>query len=203
MLGETRYVGSSVLRNEDQRLLNGNGNFLDDIKITGCQYIHFVRSNIAHGIVKSIDISEAEKIIGITKIYTGEDLQGMLQSMAPSKADGGIFEEKLFSTMGNKDAFIRREDRHPIVVGKVRHVGEIIAVVVGTDPYVVEDAAELIIVDIEEIQPVVDPKNALEVESPKIYDHWEDNRSLYLHVSKGDIEDAFANAHTTVKRTFY
>ena len=203
MLGETRYVGSSVLRNEDQRLLNGNGNFLDDIKISGCQYIHFVRSNIAHGIVKSIDISEAEKIIGITKIYTGEDLQGMLQSMAPSKADGGIFEEKLFSTMGNKDAFIRREDRHPIVVGKVRHVGEIIAVVVGTDPYVIEDAAELIIVDIEEIQPVVDPKDALEVESPKIYDHWEDNRSLYLHVSKGDIEDAFANAHTTVKRTFY
>ena len=68
MLGETRYVGSSVLRNEDQRLLNGNGNFLDDIKISGCQYIHFVRSNIAHGIVKSIDISEAEKVAHITKI---------------------------------------------------------------------------------------------------------------------------------------
>ena len=72
MLGETRYVGSSVLRNEDQRLLNGNGNFLDDIKISGCQYIHFVRSNIAHGIVKSIDISEAEKVAHITKIYTEE-----------------------------------------------------------------------------------------------------------------------------------
>lgn len=203
MLEQSRYVGTSVPRTEDQRLITGKGNFLDDIRVSGCQYVHFVRSNIAHGTITDIDISEAEQCPNITKILIGQDLQGMLQSMAPSKADGGVFEDKLFSVLGAGEAFIRREDRHPIVIDKVRHVGEIIAIIVGTDPYAIEDAAEMVIVEIEEIEPLVDPTYALTEDAPKLYDHWDDNRSLYLHVKKGDVDSAFSTAHTTVRRTFH
>ena len=53
------YTGNSVLRKEDSRLLTGSGKYLDDIKIVGCHYVHFIRSNIAHGRIVDIDISEA------------------------------------------------------------------------------------------------------------------------------------------------
>tara|TARA_B100000683_G_scaffold57710_1_gene55478 strand:- start:7732 stop:10104 length:2373 start_codon:yes stop_codon:yes gene_type:complete len=197
------YTGNSVLRKEDSRLLTGSGKYLDDIKIVGCHYVHFIRSNIAHGRIVDIDISEALNSEGITNVFIGKDLEDKITSMAPSKADGGIFEKELFEKLGSENAFIRREDRYPIAVEKVLHVGEIVAIVVGKDPYLVEDAAETIIVEIEELGAVSDPFAALDKSAPLLYDHWEDNRSLTLGVTKGDVNSAFANADFRVSDIFH
>jgi carbon-monoxide dehydrogenase large subunit len=123
--------------------------------------------------------------------------------MAPSKADGGVFEEQLFDALGEGRSFIRREDRTPLVVDRVRHIGEIVAVVVADDPYRAEDAALAVAVEIEELPPVVDPHQALRADSPRLYDRWPDNRSLRLEVAKGDVDAAFAEAVTVVRRRLH
>jgi|TARA_B110000263_G_scaffold241073_1_gene244912 carbon-monoxide dehydrogenase large subunit len=203
VIGETRYVGTSVPRREDARLLQGTGRFIDDIRLPGCHHVVFVRSSMAHGILRGIDATDARTVPGVLAVLTGADLASTLPIMAPSKADGGVFEEQLLDILGSDKSFIRREDRKPVAVDRVRHVGEIVAVVVATDPYIAEDAAERVVVDIEPLAAVVDPYAALEVDAPRLYDHWPDNRSLRLHVTKGDIDAAFSSAATVVKRRFH
>lgn len=204
-IGETRsvragYMGRSVPRREDERLLRGQGRFIDDICPPGCHHVRFVRSDIAHGLLRSVDVEEARALPGVLVILNGQDLEATLPIMAPSKADGGVFEEQLLDLLGSESSFIRRENRLPLVVDRVRHVGEIVAVVVATDPYVAEDAADLIVVDIDELPSVVDPHAAVLPDAPLLYDHWADNRSLQLHVIKGDVAAAFDAAATVVRR---
>ena len=66
MASKIVYTGNSILRKEDSRLLEGKGNYLDDIKIVGCHYVQFIRSNVAHGRIIDIDISEALNSEGIS-----------------------------------------------------------------------------------------------------------------------------------------
>ena len=203
MTGAGSQVTESASRREDARFLHGTGRYLDDLSVAGLHHIAFVRSTVAHGILHGVTTAEAFAMPGVTAVLTGRDLSRRLGHLAPSKADGGVFEEKLLSQLGDSRSFIRREARPPIAVDRVRHVGEIISVVIADDPYRAEDAAERVGVDISELDPVVDPGRALEDGSPLLYDHWPDNRSLHLHVSKGDIDTALARARTVSRRRLH
>lgn len=70
-------IGASSKRREDVRFLTGDGNYTDDINVAGQAYVHFLRSDIAHGRIKSVDTSAAEGMPGVVKVFTGKDFEGV------------------------------------------------------------------------------------------------------------------------------
>ena len=186
-----------------ERFLRGESRFLDDLDAPGLLHIGFVRSLIAHGAVRRVDAGAARAMPGVAAAYTGAELADRLPAMAPSKADGGVFEPRLFEALDDDGSFIRRENRPPVAVDRVRHVGEILAVVAAEDRYALADALERVEAEIAEFEPVVDPHRALAAGAPRLYDDWPDNRCLELRAGKGDAEAAFAAAATVTRRRLH
>ena len=186
-----------------ERFLRGESRYLDDLDAPGLLHVGFVRSLIAHGAVRRVDAGPARRMPGVVAAYTGAELADRLPAMAPSKADGGVFEPRLFEALGDDGSFIRREDRPPVAVDRVRHVGEILAVVAAEDRYALADALERVAVDIAELEPVVDPHRALAPDAPRLYEAWPDNRCLELRVAKGEAEAAFAAAAIVTRRQLH
>ena len=186
-----------------ERFLRGESRYTDDLDAPGLLHIGFVRSLVAHGAVRRVDAGPARRMPGVIAAYTGAELADRLPAMAPSKADGGVFEPRLFEALGDDGSFIRREDRPPVAVERVRHVGEILAVVAAENRYTLADALERVAVDIAELKPVVDPHRALAPGAPRLYEAWPDNRCLELRVAKGDAEAAFAAAAVVTRRRLH
>ena len=139
-------IGKPLLRREDQRFLTGAGQYTDDVVLHGQSYGVFLRSPYAHARIKSIDISKAAKADGVVAIFTGADL-------AEAKI-GGL---PCGWLIHNKDGTPMKEPAHPVLAqGKVRHVGDQVALVVAESTLQAKDAAELIEVDYEELPPVID-----------------------------------------------
>src|SRR5215470_17170008 len=152
---QTRFVGRSILRREDQRLLTGRGQFIADIVLPRMLHAVFVRSPVAHGRIKKIDVARAAAAPGVTLAMSGAELARMLppapdaQLALPSKWRA-LVEHKLHNP------------QQPLLAAdKVRHVGEAIAVVVAESLYAAEDAVELIQPELEPLPAVVDPEQAV------------------------------------------
>lgn len=181
-------IGASTKRREDIRFLTGKGRYTDDINIRGQLYAHFVRSQVAHGRIKSIDASAAEASPGVAKVFTSADF-----TSAGSIPCGW--------QVTDRHGKVMLEPKHPILAeGKVRHVGDPIAVVVAETLDQARDAAELIEIDIEELPAVVDMKAAVqggalvheEIGSNLCFD-WG-----FVEENKAAVEEAFAKAaHVT------
>ncbi|PWL33988.1 MAG: carbon monoxide dehydrogenase, partial [Marivita sp. XM-24bin2] len=143
-------IGASHKRREDVRFLTGAGNYTDDINVHGQAYVHFLRSDMAHGKINNIDTSEAEGMPGVVRIFTGADFEGV----------GGL---PCGWQVTDKNGDPMKEPAHPVLAqGKVRHVGDPIAAVVADSLEQARTAAEAIVVDIEELPAVVDMAKALE-----------------------------------------
>ena len=143
-------IGASSKRREDVRFLTGNGRYTDDFNINGQAHAYFLRSEIAHGALKSIDASKAEAMPGVLAVFTGKDFEGI----------GGLPCGWLIT---DRDGEPMKEPAHPVLAqGKVRHVGDPIAAVVAESLEQARDAAEAIDVEIEELPAVVDMGAALE-----------------------------------------
>ena len=186
-----------------ERFLRGESRYTDDLGAPGLLHLGFVRSQVAHGEVRAVDAGPARRMPGVAAAYSGADLADRLPSMAPSKADGGVFEPLLFGSLSPGGSFIRREDRPPVATDRVRHVGDILAVVAAEDRYALADALERVEVDVAALEPVVDPHRALAPGAPRLYDAWPDNRCLELRVGKGDADAAFAAAATVARRRLH
>ena len=186
-----------------ERFLRGESRYTDDLDAPGLLRVGFVRSQVAHGVVRAVDAAAARRMPGVAAAYTGADLADRLPAMAPSKADGGVFEPRLFEALDDDGSFIRRENRSPAATDRVRHVGEILAVVAAEDRYALADALERVTVEIAELEPVVDPDLALAEGAPRLYEAWPDNRCLELRVAKGDAGAAFAAAATVARRRLH
>ena len=133
-----RFVGQSVKRLEDPRLLTGHGRYVDDITLPGQLYMAFLRSDVASGVVRSIDATAARNLEGVQAVFTGADLN-------PNAGP-------LWTSIMGPDA--KGPPLLPLAHEDVRFVGDPVAIVVATSRYVAEDALELIEVDIES-RPVV------------------------------------------------
>ena len=143
-------IGASSKRREDVRFLTGNGRYTDDINVHGQAHVHFLRSEVAHGELKSVDVSAAASMPGVIRIFTGADFEGV----------GGL---PCGWQVTDRHGEPMREPGHPVLAqGKVRHVGDPIAAVVAETAEQARDAAESITCDIEELPAVVDMKRALE-----------------------------------------
>ncbi|MEL7093719.1 MAG: molybdopterin cofactor-binding domain-containing protein, partial [Pseudomonadota bacterium] len=156
-------IGASSKRREDVRFLTGAGNYTDDINIHGQAYVHFLRSDVAHGTITSIDTTAAAAMPGVVRIFTGTDFEGV----------GGI---PCGWQVTDRHGQPMQEPGHPILAqGKVRHVGEPIAAVVAESLEQARDAAEAIEVSIDALPAVVDMKAALASGATKVHDDLNDN----------------------------
>nr|WP_170538422.1 xanthine dehydrogenase family protein molybdopterin-binding subunit [Ruegeria arenilitoris] len=182
-------IGASSKRREDVRFLTGAGNYTDDINVRGQAYVYFLRSDIAHGRIKSIDTSAAESMPGVVRVFTGKDFEGV----------GGM---PCGWEVTDKHGAPMQEPPHPILAqGKVRHVGDPIAAVVADSLEQARDAAEAIDVDIEELPAVLDMKAAAEEGAPLVHDDLKNNICYDWQLGEADdakVNEVFANAaHVT------
>ncbi|NNK47351.1 MAG: xanthine dehydrogenase family protein molybdopterin-binding subunit [Gemmatimonadetes bacterium] len=187
-----RQVGESPLRNEDRRLLTGEALFVDDVHLDGMLHAAFVRSDYAHGNVKSVDLTAALEHPGVVAAYAAHDLGDYWEAgpllVPPPPID---------------DLEFHAATQVPLAKGKVRHVGEPIAVVVARSPYEAEDGAALVEVDIEPLDVVSDLKGGLEPDSPRIHDQLESNLAAHVIQRKGSWEEVRERAHRVIKRRFW
>ncbi|MDE0116638.1 MAG: xanthine dehydrogenase family protein molybdopterin-binding subunit [bacterium] len=186
-----------TLRREDPRLLRGNGRYVADIELPSMRYAAFVRSPVAHADLNGVELPPG--VVG----WTGKDLIGRIDTMAPNEADGGVYQDKLLESLGDDRLFVRHEGRPLLAVDRVRHVGDPIAVVVADSLYAAADAADRVLLDLALRPAVVDPFAALAPDAPRLYDHWPDNRSLLVAAGFGDIDSAFAEAAHVSRRRLH
>ena len=169
------WVGQSIARVEDAALLSGRGRFIDDIGVgPGTLHAAFLRSPHAHADIISIDVSQAMRSRGVVAVLHGEDIRAMTSSLV----------------VGVKAPV----ECWPMAVGRVRYVGEPVAIVVASDRYRAEDAVDLIDVRYAVRPAVVDPRAALTAEAPVLHDGFGGNVASDRSFRYGDPDGAFASA---------
>ncbi|MEM7177292.1 MAG: xanthine dehydrogenase family protein molybdopterin-binding subunit [Pseudomonadota bacterium] len=178
-------IGASSKRREDVRFLTGNGNYTDDINLPGQTYAYILRSNVAHGTITRLDTAAASAAPGVVRVFTSADLEGL----------GGV---PCGWQVHAKDGEPMKEPKHPILAeGKVRHVGDPVAVVVAETLDQARDAAELIDLDIDELAPQIDMRAALN-SGVALHEEAPDNLCFEWHFvaeNKDAVDEAIANAH--------
>ncbi|MCT4608124.1 MAG: xanthine dehydrogenase family protein molybdopterin-binding subunit [Pelagimonas sp.] len=182
-------IGASPKRREDHRFLTGTGNYTDDINLRGQAYVHFLRSDMAHGRINGIDTSTAADMPGVVRIFTGADFEGV----------GGL---PCGWQVTDKHGQPMKEPAHPVLAqGKVRHVGDPIAAVVADSLEEARNAAEAIELDIEELPAVVDMKEAVKAGSALVHDDLGGNLCYdwgFVEENKPAVDEAFEKAaHVT------
>jgi carbon-monoxide dehydrogenase large subunit len=153
-------VGQPVRRFEDQTLITGKGRYTDDIGLENAVHAYVLRARVAHANIRSIDAAAARKMPGVLVVLTGEDV----------KADG-LGDVPCHAPLNNKDGSPRHDTPRPaLAVGKVRHLGQPVALVVAETLLQAQDAAEAIEVDYEELPAVADARAAIEKGAPQLFD---------------------------------
>jgi 2-furoyl-CoA dehydrogenase large subunit len=169
------WVGQSIPRVEDAALLSGRGRFIDDLGVRpDTQYAAMLHSPHAHADIVAIDTAAARRAPGVVAVLTGDDIKAVTASMV----------------VGVKAPV----ECWPIAVGRVRYVGEAVAVVIAADRYKAEDAADLIEVRYRSRPAVVDPLAALSPQSEVLHDGFGGNIASDRSFRYGDPECAFAEA---------
>ena len=193
----TPYVGRSLLRREDRRLLTGQGQFIADLVLPRMLHAVLVRSPVAHARIRSVDLSRAATAPGVVFALDGADLLQML----PSVPEGQIsLPRKWTSVIQHK--FL--SPRQPLLAhDKVRHVGEAIAIIVAESRAQAEDAAELVHMDLEELPAIVDPEAAVRPDSCIVHDQFQTNLIGNFSVGRGNVDAALARAPRRLQRRFY
>src|SRR4249920_558210 len=185
-------IGQSLRRREDQRFLTGAGQYTDDVVMHGQTYAVFLRSPYAHARIRSINLDKAKAAPGVVMIFTGADL-------AEAKV-GGL---PCGWLIHSKDGSPMKEPPHPVLAqGKVRHVGDQVALVVAESVLQAKDAAELVVVDYDELTPVIDLSAADSI-GAAVHDDVPDNTCYdWGHGDKAAVEAAFAKAAHVTKLSF-
>ena len=178
-------IGASSKRREDIRFLTGKGQYTDDINRPGQTYAYILRSNVAHGTINSIDTSAAAAAPGVVRVFTSADMEGL----------GGV---PCGWQVTDKDGEPMKEPMHPILAaGKVRHVGDPIAVVVAESLSEARDAAEMIDLDIGELPAVIDMASAIQG-GAQVHDDVPNNLCFdweFVAENKDAVDAAIAGAH--------
>src|SRR5579875_988966 len=177
--------GQARLRKEDERLITGQTNWTDNIKLPGMLHVAFLRSPFAHAKIRSVDVSAARGEPGVIAAYSGADFaaeQGSLPCAWPVTPD------------------IIIPDHPPMATDEVRYVGEAVACVVARDRYAAADALNAIEIDYDPLPPVRDMRDAIKDGSPKV--HEAGNQSFDFLFQQGDLDASFRDAPVVVERTF-
>jgi CO/xanthine dehydrogenase Mo-binding subunit len=179
--GSGPWVGAALPRKEEDRLLRGRGKFADDIKLRGMLYLRFVRSPFAHARIVSVDTSAAEALPGVACAITGNEVAEQTHP---------------FIEIGPEHAQKIRD--FPMAVGKALYQGEPVAAIVAESPSLADDAAELVQVEYEPLEPVVDAERAL-TDHSILHEEAGTNRVWNGVWEYGDVERAFKDAAYVVE----
>ena len=172
-------LGNRVVRKEDPALLTTGGNYVDDIAVDGARHVVYVRSMVAHGNITSIDVTEARTAPGVVDVVTNADL-----------------------TIGDIKPFmlLNQSLTRPVLAReRVRYVGEPIVAVVAESRAAAVDAAELVIVDIEPLPVIIDPRDALADDAIHLFPQIATNVAMHSDHSGEPI--SFANCDVVVTQT--
>lgn len=175
------WIGKSLKRVEDPRLLRGKGRYVDDYFVRGMVEVAPLRSPLAHARIRSIDTRAAEALPGVYAVLTGEDAERLTNPLFRSVPDPIV--------------------QYCLAVGKVRYVGEYVAVVAAKDRYVAEDAVALIDVDYEELPPLVDPFEAMESDT-LVHEELGTNVPISRTLTFGAVAADYEAADLIVEDTF-
>ncbi|MGZ8845501.1 MAG: xanthine dehydrogenase family protein molybdopterin-binding subunit [Pyrinomonadaceae bacterium] len=178
-----KYVGKSIKRTEDPRLIKGLAHYVDDIGLPGTLHVAFVRSIYAHARLNGIDTTEAAASPNVVAVYTGKDIA---TKVGPVPCAAALPDLKV-------------PDYRVLATGKALFVGHPIAAVVATDRYAARDAADLISVDYEELPAVVDVEQAAQG-GALVHEAYGDNIAYKLTSGEGDIEAAMKSADRIVSQ---
>jgi carbon-monoxide dehydrogenase large subunit len=182
-------IGASPKRREDNRFLTGKGRYTDDINLQNQCFAVFVRSQLAHGKINSIDTSAAEAMPGVLAVFTGDDFTEVGGNPA-----GWLIH--------SRDGTPMKEPKRPVLAhGKVRHVGDAYAAVIAETLEQAADAAEAIDADIEELEAIVDMAAALANSDNLVHDEIETNQCFdwgWIEDNRAATDEAIKNApHVT------
>ncbi|MBU3738290.1 MAG: xanthine dehydrogenase family protein molybdopterin-binding subunit [Rhodoferax sp.] len=180
------HIGESLRRKEDLRFLTGAGQYTDDITQPAQSYAVFVRSPHAHAVITAIDLDAARAMPGVVEIFTGKDLEGKM---------GGL---PCGWLINNPDGTPMKEPPHPVLaLGKVRHVGDPVAMVIAETLEQAKNAAEAVSVDYDVLPAVVDVRDA--AKATPLHDIAPDNHCYkWVLGDKSQVDAAFAGAaHVT------
>jgi CO/xanthine dehydrogenase Mo-binding subunit len=179
---DLKWIGKSVKRLEDRRLLLGKGNYIDDISVPNMMHAATVRSPHAHARIISIDTSKARALPGVIGVYVGADVATVVDP-CPSFASPPVTQRAM-------------------AIDKARHVGEVVAAIVAKDRYIAEDAADLVEVEYEILPANVDIEASMAATGDAII-HPADrptNCALDESFKFGPVDEDFARADHVVKR---
>ncbi len=195
-MNSTATVGRSVPRLEAHAKVTGRAEYVHNLSVPHMLHAKVLRATVAHGRIRTIDVSAARAMPGVFAVYTGEDIR------------------KLIAEPYYGPAF---HDQPILALDKVRHVGEPVAVVLATDVHVAETAAQSIVAEYDELPPVYDEVEAMtsravvhELLRPAgtfadlkyLKDKRDTNIALDFHLRRGDVAKAFADADHVFEHTF-
>jgi aerobic carbon-monoxide dehydrogenase large subunit len=186
-----KHFGSPARRNEDRRLLTGQALFVDDVELPGLLHAAFLRSPHAHARIEHIDLAAARARPGVVAVYAAEDF-GAYWQPGPLLVPPPPIASIIFNT----------RTQVPLAKGKVRHVGEPVAMVVAESRYLAEDALADILVDYAPLDPVIDMEGALAPGAPRVHEDLDGNVAAHVRQTKGDYAAAARSAHRVLRRRF-
>jgi carbon-monoxide dehydrogenase large subunit len=186
-----QYVGAIVRRREDPRFLTGRARFVEDVRVPGCLHAVILRSPHAHARIVAVRTDRARAHPAVVACLAHDDLAAALRPLPIA----GVPPPQLQERVGFR---VKAAPQLALARGKVRYVGEPVAVVVATDRYAAEDALELVEVAYEPLPVVVDVEQGLAPGAPLIHEVWGDNVSVAFEARVGDPDRALAEAPARV-----
>jgi aerobic carbon-monoxide dehydrogenase large subunit len=185
-LGPQTPLGAAIHRREDRRLLTGTATFVDDLAVPGAVHAYFLRSPHAHARITAVDADAARAADGVLGVFTGPDLARWTLPARIAPPIEGLVSQVV----------------ETLPTTKVRFAGDPVAVVVATDRYRAEDAAALVRVEYEPLEPVLDAAESLAGRAALVDDSLESNVVFRDHYSAGEVAAGFARAHRIVRTRF-
>ena len=179
-------IGQEVKRVEDQALITGRGQYVDDLRLPGLLHLAIVRSPYGHAKINNIDVSAAANAPGVVSVFTGADLAEQLGSLPA----GWVLDEE--------STGMKTPEHPPLAIEKVRYVGDAVAAVVASSPAAASDAVALVDVDYEPLDAVTDAEQATADGAPQVHDDAPGNLAFDWAVGAGDYEAAAAEADVVV-----
>lgn len=186
----SKVFGKSIERVEDLQLVRGKGRFVGDIRLPGMLHAAFVRSPHAHARIVSIDKGAAMRMPAVAAVLTADDLKDVTTT------------NRLVVALPDK-TYKQQRDRFILAEGETVHVGEAVAMVISSDAYLAEDAANLVEIEYELLPAVSDCRAALEADSPPVHSDGAHNLAAAFATAYGDVERAFQRAAHVVEDSFW
>jgi carbon-monoxide dehydrogenase large subunit len=192
----TLFIGRSVKPHKTSRFLTGGGVYVSDIRLPNMLHAALLRSIHAHARIRGIDAKQALRLDGVAGVWTGHDIKDRIALFPES------FEIHPRPWLEGVKPILQGPRPAALAQGKVRYVGEPVAIIVAEDRHSAEDAVDEIEIEYEMLPVVVDPGEALKAGATLVHDESKDNLVFSFQVNKGNVDQALCDAPYALREHF-